>query len=124
MLIFISLEKKMKKFIFIFVLLFSIKAYSVLPPFYHSLNEIKAIVSDERLAKIIGSAELILDLKRVQGGYLLTTNMSTLKIDVVYIPQELVGATKFELKFHEKMPRLFTEPDVNEEIEENTYIED
>ena len=94
----------MKKYIFILIFLFSIKGFAILPPLYHSLNEIQAIISDERLAQELGSAVLIMSIKKIEDGYLITTNKSCLKVEVIYVPQELIGPAKFELEFHEKKP--------------------
>ncbi|MFA6118808.1 MAG: hypothetical protein WCT85_01280 [Parachlamydiales bacterium] len=115
----------MKKIIFIFIILFSVKGFAILPPLYHSLNEIKAITSDERLSNELGSAELILEIKKNESGYLITTNKSTLQVDVIYIPQKMIGPGKFELKFYDKKPKVLLDEETNELLDgDNKYIED
>lgn len=95
----------MKKIILILISFFAISStYAMLPPFYHTLNEIKAILDDERLAQELGSAEGITKIEKVDGGYLLTTYRYQLRVDVNYLPQQLIGRGKFELKFNEKTP--------------------
>lgn len=95
----------MKKIILVLLTLFSLSSiYGMLPPLYHTLNEIQAIISDPRLAQEIGSAEAIIKIERIEDSYLITTAYNTqLKVDVIYIPQRLIGASHFELKFHEKI---------------------
>jgi len=107
----------MKKNILLLLFLFiSIKIHAVLPPLYHSLNEIQGIISDERLAKELGSAQGIIEIKKVEKGYLITSYKYQLKVDVIYIPQEIIGSSKFELKFHKKKPRKFLETDQKREL--------
>lgn len=97
----------MKKFIFLFIFLFALKTTcAALPPLYQSLREIDAIISDERLSKELGSAEAILGIKKIKDGYLITTINYHVKVDVIYIPQKMIGPAKFELKFHEKAPKM------------------
>jgi len=91
----------MKKLIFIFLLIFNIKIFAVLPPFYQSKEEIEAIISDPRLAEKLDSSELILEIKKIDEGYLITTNKSKLKVEIIYLPQKTFGPSLFELKFHE-----------------------
>jgi len=99
----------MKKYIFILIFLFGIKLHAALPPLYQSLKEIDAIISDARLKEELGSAEPVLEIKRVADGYLIFTNRYTLRVEVIYIPQEMIGPAKFELKFNEKEPKTCCE---------------
>lgn len=93
----------MKKFIFLLFFLFILQtAHAALPPLYQSLREIKAIISYERLINELGSAEAVIGIKKVENGYLVKTFRYELKVDVIYIPQEMVGPAKFELKFNQK----------------------
>ncbi len=95
----------MKKFVFLLISLFALStSYALLPPLYHTLSEIEAIISDERLAQELGSAEGITKIERVDEGYVITTFRYQLKVDVNYIPQQMIGASKFELTFHDKTP--------------------
>jgi len=92
----------MKKLIFIIILLFSTQLHAILPPFYQSVNEIEAILKDPRLKDDANSAYPILQIMKVDSGYLIITSRYNQKIEVKYIPQELIGPAKFELKFLEK----------------------
>jgi len=100
-------EKKVKKVIFILIILFGIKLHAALPPFFHTLREIEAIISDSRLHEELGGGEPILEVKRVDEGYLILTNRYTLKVEVIYhFPHELwCGIGEIELKFNEKEVR-------------------
>jgi hypothetical protein len=95
----------MKKIILILIAVFAVStSFAMLPPFYHTLNEIQTILADERLSEALGSAEGITKIEKVDGGYLITSYRYQLKVDVNYLPQQLIGRGKFELKFNEKVP--------------------
>lgn len=92
----------MKKMLFsLMFLLFSFQAFAVLPPFYHVTNEIKAILDDPMLHEKLGSAQMIQEIKRVDSGYLITTQDYSLQVSVEYVPTELIGTGKFVLHFAE-----------------------
>ncbi|NGX34177.1 MAG: hypothetical protein K1060chlam1_00527 [Candidatus Anoxychlamydiales bacterium] len=92
----------MKKIAFIFIFLFAAKVHSLLPPFYQSVKEIKSILSDEEFLSEASSAYPIIDIKKVEGGYLIITSGYEQFVEINYIPQEMIGPAKFEFKFHEK----------------------
>jgi len=100
--IFIHKEKTMKKYIFILIILFSTKVHALLPPFYQSVKEIESILQDERFTKNANSAYPILEIKKVEDGYLIVTTRYHQFVEVHYIPQNIIGPAKFELEFHEK----------------------
>lgn len=113
----------MKKFIFLFISIFTVSStYAMLPPLYHTLNEIKGILSDERLAQELGSAEGITKIEKNDEGYLITTYRYQLQVDVHYIPQKLIGNPKFELKFYEKT-LIQPTPNQNNENDKNSIKE-
>ncbi|NGX62912.1 MAG: hypothetical protein KR126chlam6_00314 [Candidatus Anoxychlamydiales bacterium] len=92
----------MKKLFLIIILLFSTQLHAILPPFYQSVNEIEAILKDSKLQDDADSAYPILEIMKVEGGYIIITSRYQQKIEVKYIPQELMGPAKFELNFLEK----------------------
>lgn len=95
----------MKRIIFTILFLFALStSYAALPPLYHTLNEIKGIINDERLTEMLGSAEGITKIERNENGYLVTSYRYQIQVDVNYLPQPYPGSGKFELKFHEKVP--------------------
>ena len=91
----------MKNIIFkiLFLLSISSTCLAVLPPLYQSIEERKAILSSEELPKHLGSHEVIEDIVNVSGGYIIITNYSHLKVNVVYIPTEMLGPAHFNLVF-------------------------
>ena len=99
----------MKKFIILLLFVFAVKANALLPPLYQSLKEIDAIISNEQLKEELGSAEAVLEIKRVKDGYLVLTRQYMLKVEVIYIPRKIIGPAKFELRFHEKEPRKMSD---------------
>ena len=92
----------MKKIVFILIILFATHAHALLPPFYQSVKEIESILQDERFTSDANSPYPILEIKKVEGGYLIVTSRSQQFVEIHYIPQDMVGAAKFELQFHEK----------------------
>ncbi len=92
----------MKKVVFILIILFITKAHALLPPFYQSIKEIESILQDERFTSDANCAYPILEIKKIEGGYLIITSKYRQFVEVNYIPQDMVGPAKFELKFHEK----------------------
>ena len=92
----------MKKVLFILMFLFSVNCFAALSPFYQSKKEIETILADKRLSDSLGSAELIYEVLRTAEGYTITSTKYSLKIDVKYLPSDMIGPAKFELTFHEK----------------------
>lgn len=80
-------------------------AQALLPPLYHSLKEIQAIVNDERLTEALTSADRIETISRVPEGYVVITNKSILYVDVVYRSQDKPGPGVFDLVFHEAVSK-------------------
>ncbi|KKN14856.1 hypothetical protein LCGC14_0991960 [marine sediment metagenome] len=92
----------MKKIAFILIILFATRAHALLPPFYQSVKEIESILQDERFINDANSAYPILEIKKVEGGYLIITSGYHQFVEINYILQDMIGPAKFELKFHEK----------------------
>ena len=92
----------MKKIIFIIAFLFLSKGFAILSPYYQSIKEIDTILSDKKLYDEFGSSEAITDIKKVKEGYVISSQKYTLLVEVIYIPQKIIGPAKFELKFNEK----------------------
>lgn len=90
----------MRKAVFLLAcFMFSISGFAMLPPFYQSSAEIKRILNDNRLTEKLGSGQLILDIKKVDGGWLITAPKYELKVDVNYLPAHMPGPAQFDLKF-------------------------
>lgn len=95
----------MRKWCLYFLILISSSVYSALPPLVQSINEIKAILLDNRLSEIIPVAESIEKIIKIEHGYLLLTPKFGLKVNVNYLPQEKPGPLRFNLHFQEPFPR-------------------
>ncbi len=92
----------MKKYLFLIIFFIAAKGFCALPPLYQSLKELDAVLSDDRLIEELSSGEPILEIKRDDDSYFIYTNKHILKVQVVYIPTQYMGPSKFELKFFEK----------------------
>lgn len=92
----------MKKAVFILAsLMLTISAFAVLPPLYHSSAEIKRILEDKRFGEKLASGELVLDIKKVEGGWLVTTQSHEMKVNVIYLPNTMPGPAQFDLDFQD-----------------------
>lgn len=74
---------------------------ALLPPLYQSSAEIKAILSDEKLSSVLQSGDLIIDIKRIDKGYLIVTNHREIEAKIVYKKMEQPGPAKFEVVFEQ-----------------------
>jgi hypothetical protein len=92
----------MKKMFFILAcLMCTAFGFAALPPFYQSSIEIERILNDPRTNEKLGSGQMILDIKRVENGWLIVTPRYQMNVDVNYIPTGRVGPASFELEFHD-----------------------
>lgn len=73
-----------------------------LPPKVQEAKEREAIKKDSRLKELLGDAA-IKEIRKVEGGYLVITESSEMKVDVHYLPPEghICGPAQFELFFHQ-----------------------
>lgn len=81
--------------------LFVSPLHAILPPLYTSLTEYQALVTSPELANKLGSAEGIIDIKRSEKGFTITSFNYTLDVDLITDPQEQPGPAKFHFVFHE-----------------------
>jgi hypothetical protein len=76
----------------------------VLSPECEQEREIAAIMSDPKLVEKLGN-QIVKDIQKVDGGYLIFTDLCEMKVDVTYLPPthpELIGEpTPFALTFHD-----------------------
>ena len=86
----------------IFLTCASIEA--ILPPLFEDIAEIKGILDDQRLGKLLESGESIAEIKKVKEGYLITTNHHNLLVKVSYKPIPRPGPAQFELEFQTAEP--------------------
>lgn len=97
----------MKKILFASLfLLFSAKAFAILPPLYHGIHEIKSILNDRILHEKLGSGQMIQEIKRVDSGYDIITADYLLHVDVEYIHTGKIGPGEFNLHFSEPVKNI------------------
>lgn len=72
---------------------------ALLPPLYNSLAEYKAILDSKDLTTILPEGEGILDIRRTEKGYQITTTKYSLDIEVINIPLGRPGPAQFRLVF-------------------------
>lgn len=82
-------------------LAFSASVSAILPPLYHTSNEIKAILVNPEFGQKLHSGEMIESIQRNEDGYLVTTNQHTMQVHVKYLPSERPGPAQFDLQFDE-----------------------
>ncbi|NGX55959.1 MAG: hypothetical protein K1060chlam5_00193 [Candidatus Anoxychlamydiales bacterium] len=92
----------MKRLILISFVFLSTTMFGVLSPFYQSSKEIETIINDPKLSDEIGQ-EAILEIKKVEDGYLIFTSKYFIKANIEYIPTNLMGPVHFEVHFDEKI---------------------
>ncbi|MBS0654902.1 MAG: hypothetical protein JSR46_03920 [Verrucomicrobia bacterium] len=74
-------------------------AHALLPPLWEGTAEIKAIFEDVQFAALLGSGELIEEIKRTETGWKIVTNKSELQVTVTYLPMDHPGPARFGLQF-------------------------
>lgn len=82
-------------------LFFSAETFAALPPLYQTLNEYKTLLTSKELTEKLNSADAIVDIKRDQAGFTITTNKHILKVDVVYEKTEMIGPAHFHFNFQD-----------------------
>jgi hypothetical protein len=89
----------MKKSLFIINLFLISSLSAVLPPVWQDVAELKEILNDKRLNQYLDSAELIQSIDRIEGGWKITTNRSSLIARIQPQPQSMPGPEKFSITF-------------------------
>jgi hypothetical protein len=93
----------MRKIILSIFLIFTINCFAVLSPFYQSIKEIETILKDNRLYDEVNQNDTVLEIKKIEDGYLIFTSKFLIKAKVGYIPTNLIGPQSFEVEFENKM---------------------
>jgi hypothetical protein len=83
------------------VLLFGTQAvFAALPPLAQSEREIQAILTSQEGYRLLGGADPIEQISRVEKGYLISTRHKELKVDINYVKTDRIGPQEFTLFFH------------------------
>jgi len=75
-----------------------------LPPKWQAKREKDAILTDETIKNLLNHQE-ILEIRKVEGGYLVLTADKQLTVEVNYLPRPMPGPAYFELNAQEVQPR-------------------
>jgi hypothetical protein len=98
----------LKEFGVLFLTLVSFLYLAVLPPLAESTREIQALMKDSHLHQILTSAEVVEQVIRTEGGYLVLTQKRLVPIDIEYHSQEKPGPLAFTFRVRE--PLFLSEP--------------
>jgi len=79
---------------------------TALPPHVQEAREREALLKDPMLVELLGN-DVIQEIKKVEGGYLVVTDLVEMKVDVHYLSSEpgFCGPAKFELSFNQPIPK-------------------
>jgi hypothetical protein len=89
----------MKKILFAFLVL-TTPLMAVLPPAAQSKKEMETVLSSPELNELVPSGDVIEQLLKVPGGYMLITNKRIIPISVHYKKTKEIGPARFRLEFH------------------------
>lgn len=93
----------MKKSIFtlLLVCLCTSPAFALLAPLNQSIREFDAVITSKDLPDYLDPNDKIIDIKREDDTFTITTEQKQVIIDLVYSPTTRVGPKEFTLKFRE-----------------------
>lgn len=75
------------------------KALALLPPLWEGVREVKSILDDPELGQWLQSGEVLLEIKKVDEGWQLTTNKGAVLVRVVTEPAKRPGPSTYKLDF-------------------------
>lgn len=78
--------------------------FAALPPLFEDIAEIKAILEDQQLGQLLESGDSIMEIKKVEKGFLIKTNHHKLFAHVIYRPSRMPGPAQFEIEFKTARP--------------------
>lgn len=72
---------------------------AALPPLWQGTAEVKAILDDQQLSKVIPDGDVLIKIVKIHDGYLLITNKRKVKVKVNYEKNQMPGPAKFQIEF-------------------------
>ncbi len=77
-------------------------AFAALPPLAQSSREIQAMLGDSHMQEYLGSAEMVQNIIRTEGGFAIMTQHYLMRVDVEYksLGGGFVGPAAFDLHFY------------------------
>lgn len=79
-------------------------AECALPPLYESIREFSQLLAIPDLSTHLNSGEAIVDIRRDDNGFVITTTHQTLHVEIVYEPTGLAGPAQFHFVFPSAEP--------------------
>lgn len=92
----------MKKTLSLIAAVLTIPCSALLPPLYESLAEFKMLIDDKRLSESLDSSEAIMNIKKSDDMFVITTNKRSINVRIIHDPTHLVGPGKYHLEFLSK----------------------
>lgn len=72
---------------------------AALPPLYQTAAEIVALLQDHELGKVLSDGEPIVEIHKIDTGYLVVTTKHQVQATIVYEPAVRPGPAQFNVKF-------------------------
>lgn len=82
---------------------------AALPPLYQNLTELKAVLNAPELTHLLNSGEVIVQIYKVDSGYLIMTDQHSLIAKVVFEHAIRPGPTPFHIEFSKPQPNSIDE---------------
>lgn len=76
---------------------------AALSPYYQSIREYESLLQDPKLAEALGQAEEISNIQRDALGFVVTSPKKTVRVNVIYDPQNQPGPRKFHFEDFREM---------------------
>lgn len=91
-------------FTLLFLGMTSSPLFAILSPINQSIKEIDAIVRSNEITQNFNQADTIQEIRKTDGGYVVTSEDKRMVVDVVYTPSQTPGPQQFKLVFHPATP--------------------
>jgi hypothetical protein len=72
---------------------------ALLPPLYQDIKEITTLLTDEAIQNVLESGDRIIEIRRIERGYQIVTNRHTVDAEIIRVPNEAPGPSKFRVVF-------------------------
>ncbi len=79
---------------------FSSSLFALLPPLYQDIREITTMLSDDKIQNVLESGDRIVEIRKIDHGYQIVTNHCTVEAEIIHLPNETAGPSKFKVVFN------------------------
>lgn len=93
-----------KLFLIAAFLLIANQGFALLSPLNQSLTEMQYIILSKELQKFLPQGEAVVEIRKIDTGYIVKTENNEMLVDVEYLPETKPGAKKFKATFHPATP--------------------